>query len=136
MDVIDRIVDLLNSDADSGDTDPTSMRIPSSLREAARLAAEHLGAPSVTSLAVAGLREAMETAVVRASLDDHYAQHPSARPSMGEVAVAMAAQDRHPLADYPERILAAANEAGDRVSTPREVLIWAEASAVAASRSA
>jgi hypothetical protein len=32
------------------------------------------------------------------------------------------------MADLPEQILAAAAQAGDRVSTPREVLVWAEAS--------
>lgn len=136
MDVINRIIGLLGTDSDSADTDPTSMRIPSPLREAAKLAHEHLGAPSATAMAVAGLRETIETAVIRAALDDHYAEHPSARPSLGEVAVALAGQDRHPLADDPDRILQAAKDAGARVQTAREVLIWAEAYARAAVRSA
>lgn len=135
MDLIDEIAGLLAEEEGRVETDPTSMRIPAPLRRAARLAHEHLGAPTATDMAIAGLREAIETALIRAALDAHYDHHPDTRPTIGHVAVALAAQDRHPLAEHPDQILAAADRAGDRVSTAREVLIWAEASAQAAAGS-
>ncbi len=128
MDVIDTIAGLLADDDAGTDTDPTSMRIPTPLRTAAKLAHQHLDAPTATDMAVAGLRNAIEVALIRASLDAHYDRHPETRPSLGAIAIAIAAQDRHPLAEHPEKILAAAAQAGDRVTTPREVLVWADAS--------
>ena len=43
-----------------------------------------------------------ETEAVAAALDAHYAEYPHARPTLAEVALALAEQDGSPLADHPE----------------------------------
>lgn len=108
----------------------TSMRLPSALRDAAALAVDHLGiAPSTTSLTAAALRSALETAVLHASLESHFAQHPEARPSLGEVALALAEQDGSPLAGRPDLIEKAAAEVVIRHphADADDVLLWIEA---------
>ena len=129
-DAIERISQLL--DSDMTETSNTSMRIPTALREAAALAAKKLGvAPSATALTTMALRAALEAAVMRAALDDHYAQHPEARPDLAEIAIAAAEIDGSPLAADPERIRRAAAEiaATHPDPEPEDVLLWAEARA-------
>ena len=90
-----RILDRLNTllDADDAATSNTSMRLSTALRDAAALAVAELKlAPSTTALTAGALRAALETAVMRAALDEHYRQHPEARPALAEVALAMAEQ--------------------------------------------
>ena len=126
--VLDQIIDLL--DDDDAPTVNTSMRLPSALRDAASLAVEHLGvARSTTTLTAAALRAALETAVMEAALESHYGEHPAARPSLAEVALALAAQDGSPLADRPQRIRRAAAEVTARHpdADADAVLLWAEA---------
>lgn len=126
--VLDEINRLL--DADDETTVNTSMRLPATLRDAAGLAVEHLGvASSTTAMTAAALRAALETAVMTTALETHYQQHPEARPSLVEVALALAAQDGSPLAQRPDLIERAAAQV-----TPRhpdadadDVLLWAEA---------
>lgn len=128
FDVLDEINRLL--DADDGTTVNTSMRLPAALREAAALAVDHLGvADSTTSLTAAALRRVLETAVMDAALDAHFAQHPHARPSLAEVALALATQDGSPLADRPELIARAAAQmlARHPDADADDVLLWAEA---------
>ncbi len=111
------------------------MRIPTALRDAAALAVRELGvAPSTTALTAAALRTALEAAVMQAALDDHYERHPDARPSLGDLAVAAAELDGHPLADEPERIRRAAAEIVERHpdASPDDVVLWAEARALPA----
>jgi hypothetical protein len=125
LDEINRLLDL-----DDEETVNTSMRLPASLRDAAAIAVEHLGvSPSTTAMTVAALRQSIETAVMDAALRVHYEQHPDAKPSLVEVALALAEQDGSPLAERHD-LLAAAAEAvllrhpdadGD------DVLLWAEA---------
>ena len=67
-------------------------------------------APSATALTTMALRAALEAAVMRAALDDHYAQHPEARPDLADIAIAAAEIDGSPLAADPERIRRAAAE--------------------------
>lgn len=127
-DVLDRINDLL--DAQDESTINTSMRLPTALRDAASLAVEHLGiASSTTTLTAAALRSALETAVMEAALESHYEQHPDSRPSLAEVALALAAQDGSPLADRPDIIDRAAAEVtkGHPDADADDVLLWAEA---------
>ncbi|HVE46430.1 MAG TPA: hypothetical protein VNA57_06750 [Acidimicrobiales bacterium] len=127
-DVLDLITDLL--DAQDDPTINTSMRLPAALRDAASLAVEHLGiASSTTTLTAAALRSALETAVMEAALESHYAQHPNSRPSLAEVALALAAQDGSPLADRPDIINRAAAEVTSRHpdADADDVLLWAEA---------
>ncbi|MGH9277125.1 MAG: hypothetical protein ACRD12_03310 [Acidimicrobiales bacterium] len=127
-DVLDQINELLDADDDS--TVNTSMRLPAALRDAATLAVEHLGvAPSTTALTAAALRSALETAVMAAALEAHYRRHPKARPSLAEVALALAAQDGSSLARRPDVIERAAADVVARRpdADADDVLLWAEA---------
>jgi hypothetical protein len=129
-DAIERISQLLDSDMTQ--TSNTSMRIPTALREAAALAAKELkAAPSATALTTMALRSALEAAVMRAALDEHYAHHPEARPDLADIAIASAELDGNPLATNPDRIRRAADEIA-RIHPhpePADVLLWAEARA-------
>lgn len=130
---LDRLVALL--DADDEPTVNTSMRLPTSLRDAAALAVEHFGAAtSTTALTSAALRSALESAALRAALDLHYRRYPQARPSLADIALALARQDGSPLAEQPEVIERAAREVVVRRpdADADDVLLWAEASLAAA----
>ncbi len=128
--MITRIGSLL--DAPDGRTVGTSMRIPEALRDAAALAVEHLHvAPSTTALTAGALRSRLEAVVLQAALDSHYREHPKARPSLSDLAVAAAQLDGHPLASRP----AVLRRAADAVvkshpdADADDVLLWAEAQA-------
>jgi hypothetical protein len=117
------------------ETSNTSMRIPTALKEAAALAVQELGvAPSATALTAAALRATLEAVVMQAALDDHYERHPDARPSLGDLAVAAAELDGHPLANEPQRIRQAAAEIVESRpdASPDDVVLWAEARALPA----
>ncbi len=127
-DAIDRINKLLDS------TDPetanTSMRIPRALREAAAIAVNELGiAPSTTILTANALRSMLEGAVVMAVLERHYQEYPELRPTLGDLAIASAEMDGHPLAQQPELLRRSANQVQRRHpdATPEDVVLWAEA---------
>lgn len=125
LDEINRLLDVADDV-----TVNTSMRLPVALRDAAALAVAHLGvAPSATTLAASALRQALETLVMEAALQLHYAHHPDARPTLAEVALALAAQDGSPLAAMPDAIVAAANAVVARHpdADADDVLLWAEA---------
>jgi hypothetical protein len=127
-----RLLDRLNALLDSADetTVNTSMRLPGRLRDAAALAVDKLGlAPSTTALTAAALRQTLETAVMRAALDTHYAAHAGSRPSLAEVAQALAAQEASMLAESPDAIVRAAEEllARHPNAGAHDVLLWAEA---------
>lgn len=129
--VLDRLNALL--DADQAATSNTSMRLPTALRDAAAVAVAELGlASSTTRLTATALRAALETAVMQAALDEHYRQHPTARPSLADVALATAEQTGSPLAARPDLIRAAAAQVAQRHpdADAHDVLIWAEAQAV------
>jgi hypothetical protein len=131
--VIERISDLL--DGSGTETSNTSMRIPTALRDAASLAVRELGvAPSATALTSAALRATLEAVVMQAVLDDHYQHNPQARPDLGDLAVAAAELDGHPLAAEPERLRRAAAEIARNHpgASPDDVLLWAEARALPA----
>jgi len=126
--VIDEINRLL--DADDTETVNTSMRLPVNLRDAAALAIDQLeAAPSATTLTAKALRQRLETIVMDAALRLHYDQHPEVRPSLAEIAQALAQQDGSPLASRPELIQAAARAVSTRHSNADadDVLLWAEA---------
>ena len=108
------------------------MRIPTALRDAATLAVKELGkAPSATALTTTALRATLGAVVMQAALDDHYERHPQARPDLGDLAIAAAELDGHPLAGQPGRLRRAAVEiAADHPdASPDDVLLWAEARA-------
>jgi len=130
---IERIGELL--DDGELETSNTSMRIPTALRDAAALAVKELGiAPSATALTTAALRAALEAVVMQAALDDHYERYPRARPDLGDLAIAAAELDGHPLAAQPGRLRQAATEiaANHPGASPDDVLLWAEARALPA----
>ncbi len=131
--VIERINELLDG-SEQGPSN-TSMRIPTALRDAAALAVRELGvAPTATALTTAALRATLEAVVMQAALDDHYEQHPQARPDLGDLAIAAAELDGHPLAGHPKRLRQAAAEiaANHPDASPDDVLLWAEARALPA----
>ena len=112
-----------------------STRIPAALRHAAALAVSELGvAPSAVALSSTALRATLEGLVMQAILDDHYERYPDSRPSLGELAIATAEVDGHPLAEEPERLSQAAGEIVSKRSdaSPEDVLLWAEARAYTA----
>ena len=130
---IERISELL--DDGELETSNTSMRIPTALRDAAALAVKELGiAPSATALTTAALRATLEAVVMQAALDDHYERYPRARPDLGDLAIAAAELDGHPLAAQPGRLRQAAAEiaANHPGASPGDVLLWAEARALPA----
>src|SRR5437763_10475056 len=131
--VIETINHLL--DNRGAETSNTSMRIPTALRDAAALAVKELGiAPSATALTTAALRASLEAVVMQAALDDHYERHPQARPDLGDLAIAAAELDGHPLAGPPGRLRQAATEVASKHpdASPDDVLLWAEARALPA----
>lgn len=128
LEVLDQLNELLDAADDA--TVNTSMRLPSALRDAAALAVDRLGvAASTTTLTAAALRSAVETAVMDAALRAHYLQHPGARPTLAEIALALAVQDGSPLAARPDIIERAAEEVAARHpgADADDVLLWAEA---------
>ena len=130
---IERISELL--DDGELETSNTSMRIPTALRDAAALAVSELRiAPSATALTTAALRATLEAVVMQAALDDHYEHHPRARPDLGDLAIAAAELDGHPLAAQPGRLRQAAIEIATNHpgASSDDVLLWAEARALPA----
>lgn len=125
LDEINRLLD-----EDDSSTVNTSMRLPTNLRDAAALAAEELGAaPSTTAMTATALRRALETIAMETALRLHYDEHPETRPSLAEVAQALAAQDGSALANRPDLISSAATAVIARHpdADADDVLLWAEA---------
>jgi hypothetical protein len=79
------------------------------------------------------LRSVLEAAVMRAALDEHYAQFTEARPDLADIAIATAELDGNPLAADPDLIRRAAAEiaAAHPHPEPEDVLLCAEARAFA-----
>ncbi len=126
LEALDKMNRLL--DSDDGETVNTSMRLPVALRDAAALAVAQFGAaPSTTHMTAAALRSSLETVVMEEALRLHYEQHPDARPSLAEVALALAVQDGSPLADKPDLVERAALAVAARRPDADDVLLWAEA---------
>lgn len=105
----------------------TSVRVPAPLHEAARIATGLGMSASTSSLTVEALRSALGAFVQRAALDQHYREFPAARPSVTEVALALAEMTGDPLAEQPELITQAAQVAAHRSEDPaaRDVLLIA-----------
>lgn len=129
---IDQINQLL--DAPDGPTTNTSMRLPDNLRKAAALAVGVLDlAPSATAFTADALRAELEHVAFRAALDLHYEAHPELRPTLAQLALALAEMDGSDLAEDP----AAIERAADAVVAWRsdadadDVLTWAEATRAA-----
>ena len=112
----------------------TSVRVPSALHEVARSAVEAGWASSLTELVVDGLRQRLidlatevlddEAFVeVRSALDEHYAEHPDARPSLTMVAQAAAEIEGHPASERTDLIERAVADLGEDACV-EDVLAW------------
>jgi hypothetical protein len=128
---LERLLDLLDGADD--DTVGTSVRLPVKLRDAAAVATTMGLATSTTELTVRGLRDALEAFAQRAVLDAHYREYPAARPSLEEIALAMAQLDANPLAQRPELLKRAAAEVVTvkEDASPDDVLVYAAGLAAA-----
>ena len=106
----------------------TSLRLNESLRKAAEIAVERGWAPTFTALVEQGLAarlaEVVASAAEQAALDEHYAEHPDARPDLWEIAVAAANLDGSALGDHPDVIRRATEALGDDADVDR-ILAWA-----------
>jgi hypothetical protein len=133
LEAIERISGLLDSPALAASH--ASMRIPTALKDAAALAGSELGVElSAAGLTSDALRATLEALVMQAILDDHYVRYPDSRPTLGDLAVAAAELDGHPLAEDPAGLRRTAAEIVDvhPDASPEDVLLWAEARAYAA----
>lgn len=125
MSTLDDLVAALAEDA--SESTSTSVRQPAALRRALKAAVELGFAETANDALNATLRDALEAFALRAALEEHYAAHPAARPSLDEVALALAVLDHDPLAERPDLVRQAARE----VVTIRpdadaaDVLLWA-----------
>ena len=131
---VDRLFELLDR-FDTDATVVTSVRQPVAMREAVKVAVALGLDPTANDVAVAALRDRLESFAQRLALDAHYAAHPEARPSLAERALAAARLDDDPLADEPE-LLARAADAVARLragATADDVLLYAAALAEAQS---
>lgn len=131
---IERFLDLLDSVDES--TVGTSIRMPVALRDAAAVAVRAGLIASTTEVTVRGLLVELEAVAQRAVLDAHYREHPEARPSLGEIAVAAAELNAHPLADRPELVQRAATEIVRIVEDPSPAEVLAYAAGLAAANPA
>ena len=130
---LDRIAELLAQADEPGAV--TSVRVPAPLKEALGLAVEHLGLNASTSrLACDAIRLALESAVLDAGLADFYARFPTSRPSLVDVATALAEQDGSPFAGRRDLMDRAARQLLERHpdADARDLLLWVEAQQVAA----
>lgn len=123
---LDRLVSLLDG-ASGGETVVTSLRQPAGLRAALKLAVE-MGMDSTVNDATNRAAFArLENFVQVTALEAHFRAHPRARPSLAEVAVALARLEDNPLAARPEIIEQAATEvlAHRPDADADDVLLWA-----------
>ena len=106
---LSRLFELLEG-SDTDETVVTSVRQPSRLREALKLAVDLGLDATANDAAVAALRDRLDTFAQRLALDAHYAAYPGVRPSLAEHALAAARLDGDPLADRPDLLTWAARE--------------------------
>jgi hypothetical protein len=131
-----RLFDLLDR-LDDDRTVVTSVRQPAALRDAMKIAVDAGMDSSPNDASVNAMRDRLETFAQRLALDLHYRQHPEARPSLFEVALAAARMDGDPLADRPDLLEIAAAEVVERkpAADADDVLLYAAALARAGVKS-
>lgn len=77
----------------------TSVRQPAALRDALKAAVELGMASNPNEITVAAVRDRVEAFAQQLALEQHFDAYPHARPTLGDLAVAAAELDGHPLAD-------------------------------------
>lgn len=105
----------------------TSVRRPEALHRALLIAVELGLVGTATEAQGQALRELLEAVTQRAALEQHYAAHPESRPTLAEVALALAEAEHSPLAQQPELLEQAAREVLEvrPDADPDDVLVWA-----------
>lgn len=120
--------DLLSAlDEGPGETESTSVRQPVALRRALKTALDMGFATNANEAVNAATRSALEAFAQRAALDEHYATHPGSRPSLADVAYALAVLEHSPLVDRRDLLdQAAAEVVGVKPHADADdVLLWA-----------
>lgn len=109
---VDELLTILDGLDDSQST-VTSFRQPAALRDAVRLAVELGLAGSPNEVAVEAVRGRVEAFAHFLALEEHFTAHPHVRPTLGDLAIAAAELDGHPLADHQEFLRQCADEVAD-----------------------
>ena len=109
---VDELLEILDA-LDDSDSTVTSFRQPAALRDAVRLAVELGLAGSPNEVAVDAVRDRVEAFAQSLALEEHFANHPHARPTLGDLAIAAAQLDGHPFADHHEFLRRCADEVAD-----------------------
>lgn len=124
-----RLFELLEHLDRSDDTVVSSVRQPKVLREALKAAVDAGMDTSANDAIVHALRDRVETFAQRLAQDRHYDEHPHARPSLADLAIAAADLDGDPLAAQPDLLRLAAHEVSALKSDPTsdDVLVYAAA---------
>lgn len=124
-----RMLDELDAGASGSESTVTSVRVPTALQDAVRIAVELGMDTSANEATNQSLRDRVETFAQRLALDEHYRKHPTKRPTLFQLARAAARLDGDPLADQPAVLEQAASEVAERwpEATGDDVLIYASA---------
>lgn len=125
MSALDDLIAAL--DEAPGDTESTSVRQPVALRRALRAALELGFAANANEAVNSATRASLEAFAQRAALDEHYATHPGSRPSLADVAHALAVLEHSPVAERPDLLQQAAEEVvrAKPGADGDDVLLWA-----------
>ena len=117
----------LDNAAGDGPTIVKSIRIPAGMHEAMRVAVDLGLADNVNDAYVSAGARNLEAFAQRLAFEAYYLEFPEARPSITEVALAMAELSEDPLAAHPDLIERAAVEvvARKRDAQPEDVLLYA-----------
>lgn len=97
MDRVATLLEMLDK-LDTSESTVTSYRQPAALRDAVRLAVELGMAGNPNEITVAAVRSRVEAFAQSLALEQHVTAHPHARPTLGDLAIAAAELDGHPLA--------------------------------------
>ena len=125
MTALDDLVATLD-DANTAST-TTSVRQPTSLRRALHIAVELGMAPTANDATNQALRASLDVFALNLALEEHFAAHPQARPSLHEIAQALAVVDRSPLAERPDLLRRAEKDVLKHRpdADAEDVLLWA-----------
>jgi len=115
-------------DDTDGQSTVSSVRQPAALRRALAVAVELGLVSNANEAQTDGLRAHLEALALRAGLEAHYAEHPQLRPSLAEVALALAELEHSALLQEPGLIAQAAVEVVQvrADADADDVLLWAE----------
>jgi hypothetical protein len=109
---VSELFELLDA-LEGSDSTVTSFRQPVALRDAVRLAVELGLGGNPNEVAVEAVRSRVEAFAQSLALEAHFVAHPDTRPTLGDLAIAAAELDGHPLADHPEFLRRCAEEVAD-----------------------